>query len=88
MKSIQQWALKKQIWFKKFGLKSPKFKISDIVLVVISKGMCMDDWMGGIGVITNQDSFGFSHSYRINFGPRKGERAWYPESSMTLVKRA
>ena len=81
MKLIPRWALKKQA-----SLKTPKFRIGDIVLVDLSKEEYMDHFPSGLGVITEQSQIQDETDYSIDFGPRKGESSWYPESSMTLLR--
>jgi hypothetical protein len=78
---IPKWALKAQSYV--ISIKS-KFRIGDIVLVDNSNFPSRSHFDNGIGVITE---IGEDGGYSIGFGPRKGESAWYPDETLTLLKR-
>ena len=71
----------------------PKFNRGDIVMVDISREPGKDagsGFYGGVGVVVLvfKSPYNTKYEYTINFGPKKGKSAWYPQNTLTLLRRA
>lgn len=89
MKSLPLWALKKQRAIEHRGVN--KFRPGDIVMVDNSKaGGLRNHFPNGLGVVCNftQDTTpNHSVQYEVYF-KKYGPCAWFPEITLTMVKRS